>query len=296
MYMNNSDVSASDYRTGFLGVENALNFIYAMGMGDMTVGGGLYYAKSAKNPDAAAISAANPKASQDAMGLYFSAESKAGWDAQFALGLANNAKMATSGAGDTKLTGKTTYKLSGGYHMDTMYFFGTFGAAGAKAENAAGTSIMDRSDASMSLGVINSHKKDGSDFFYGISYESMTLKDEKGSLVAVSGVAGAEKIESTVLPIIVGMEVEANSWLTVRGSIKQNFFLLTSEKVSTAAVAAVKNENKANTTVAAGLGMKFGKLMFDGTHAASDATGASDGMFGTDGANFLGNVALTYLF
>lgn len=285
LYLNNQATSASTFRpktgTNFLGVENGLNFIYAMGMGDMTVGGGLFYSKSSRAPDTA--SAGAPKASQDAMGLYVSAASKAGWDAQFALGLANNAKIDT-GSGDTKMTGKTTYKLSGGYWMDTMYFYAFYQNAGAKVENTAGTATNDTTATSMALGVVNTHKKDGSEFFYGVAYNSSTTKEDVGNT----------KVESTGLPLVVGMEVDANSWLTLRGSITQNFFLMGTSKTSSASATTSKKDNAADTTVAAGAGLKFGKVTVDGTFAAASNTG--DGTFGFDGANFMANTALTYAF
>lgn len=288
LYFGNKTVSAADYRTGYLGLENAVNLIYSMGMGDMDFGAGLYYSKSARKPDAGA----NSQLSQDAMGLYLSASSKMGWDAQFALGLANNAKVESVPAApttDKSLKGKTTFRLAGGYWMDTMYAYAFYGSGGAKAE-VNGATTTDRADSSMGLGVINSHKKDGSEFYYGASYVMSSAKDDATGATSLG--AGVAKIESAYIPLIAGLEVDANSWLTLRGSITQNFFIADYKASSTTAVTD-KRDNANSTTVAAGAGLKFGKLSMDGVLSAGQS---ATGTFGSDGANFLAQSSFTYAF
>lgn len=286
LYFGNKTPSAHTYRTQmgtYLDLENALNAIYATNMGDMSVGAGLFYAKSARKPDTAAV--ATPKASQDAMGLYFSAESKAGWDAAFSLGLGNNAKY-DDGTGENKMTGKTTYKLSGGYKMNSLYYYASMSAAGAKTEDSTAATTGDRSDSGMALGVEDVHTKDGVMFAYGASYNTATYKeDATGGTSLGTGIA---KIEKNFLKLYAAVEADANSWLALRGSISQNV-LMASTKASTSAGVASNIDNGDSTTVAGGATLKFGKASLDGTLAT-----ATSGVFGTN--DFLASTAFTYNF
>jgi hypothetical protein len=257
-----------------------------MKMNDMTVGAGLFYASSNRKPDTAPGLTTK---SQDASGLYLSAASNGGnggWDAQLALGLSNNAKASTNGAADDTLKGKTTFKLSGGYEMDSLYVYANYSQGGATNAPAGGTYNMDRTDTGYQLGVIDSHKKDGTEFFYGGSYADATYKDDAAS-------ATTAKTEVSSLPLIMGLESDVMSWLTLRGSITQNVILGSTKATTPAGVVGVNNGNASNTVVAAGTGLHFGKMTFDATLAsASNATG----VFGTDGANFMAMSSFTYLF
>ncbi len=98
-------------------------------------------------------------------------------------------------------------------------------------------------------------------------------------------VAGkARKVQS--LPIVLGFEKEAATWLTLRGSVQQNF-LLGSVKDDITPVKEKKNLN--DTTVAAGAGMKWGTFTIDALFAAS-TTGK------INGNDFLTQGSLTYWF
>jgi hypothetical protein len=283
--------------------ENPIRLFYATKAGDMNWGVGLYHTSSKKKQ---AESATTGEAKQEAMGLTASASTDV-WDARAGLGLANNATYKDQN-NDIKQTGKTTMSVGGGYHMDTMYIYGEYGQAGAKTEESFGTTttMADRADTSMTVGVINSHKKDGTDFFYGISYVSSVLKDDADtptSLNAVStaltGTAGtnANKIEVTSLPLVVGIEAEATSWLVLRGSVSQTFGSLGLAKIKVSE----KDSNndaeytgKDSTTVAVGTGIKWNKFMLDGVLKASTG-GSTTGAIGTD-TNFVTNAGLTYTF
>lgn len=249
-------------------IQNPLNLYYASKAGDMSWGVGLNYSNFENKSN-------NNKASS--MGLNASIASTAGWDAQLGLGLTGEATVANA----TKYEQKSPAFISGGYWLDTMYLFGKYAMTGGKAKNiAAGTTTRDRDYNAIEVGVVNSHKKDGADFFYGVSYLMTTDKIKDG-----------DKVEGTSLPVILGIEADATSWMVLRGSIKQNI-LLGSSKTTPATGAAAEINLQDNTTVAAGLGMKLGKFMVDGSLAA---TSTSSGRFGSD-TGFLSDVGLTYAF
>lgn len=95
-----------------------------------------------------------------------------------------------------------------------------------------------------------------------------------------------KKRKSMGLPLFVGLEKEALSWLVFRGSVRQNF-LIGSTEDEIAGTKAKKNAN--DTSVAVGLGVKHGEFTLDGTLA-----GSSSGK--VDGNNVLTNAAVTYNF
>jgi hypothetical protein len=282
LYFGNRNVSATALRSAvttatFLAPENSMNLIYATGMGDMTVGGGLFYSKSSHKPDTGI------QRTQDAMGLYASAEAKAGWDAAISLGLANNAKETLSTTSENKQAGKTSYVLSGGNKFGSIYGFASYTAGGAKSDNS-GTDIADVTKNLIKLGAEDSFAKDGATFIYGAAYNMETTKNTVGDV----------KVEHNYLNVWAAIEAEAASWLVLRGSISQSA-LMDSNKTSAAGSTLINNDNADSTTVAAGAGLKFGKMMFDGTLSATGGA-ASTGTFGTDGANFLASTSFTYVF
>ena len=83
-----------------------------------------------------------------------------------------------------------------------------------------------------------------------------------------------------------GLEVDANSWLTLRGSVTQT--VLYGEN-KTEAAATTKDQLTNDTVVAAGAGIKWGKINLDATLA-----GAVNGQ--VNGNNLLANGSLTYMF
>lgn len=103
---------------------------------------------------------------------------------------------------------------------------------------------------------------------------------------------------STTLPAWFGVETQASNWLTIRGSIKQTFFINTykdefgypaaSVSGATGGVSDIPQASN-STVVAAGLGIKFKNVVFDGGlfSGASQTLNTSD---------FLSQASLTYSF
>jgi hypothetical protein len=250
--------------------ENPLEVFYAM-KGDINWGASLFYSNSDKK-------ATHLK--QDSAGLRLGART-AVWDANLSVGLSNNAKDETVGA-TKEVKGKSGARLGGGYYFDTLYVYGSYGMSGFKS-SANSVDTKDYDGSQLAVGVIDTMKKDGTDFFYGVSYHMDSYKQKIGT---------EQKTEASYLPVVIGIEAEATSWAVLRASITQNLILGSiKDETGIATGAALTDTNTWNnsTTVAAGTGLKFNKFTFDGTLGA-----ATNGVVNT--TNLLANASLTYMF
>lgn len=247
--------------------ENPINLFYSAKAGDIGWGLGLNYSNSDMKDSG----------KQSALGLAGGMRMGA-WDASLDLGLTDTAQFGASGA-ETKWTGKASADLRAGYTMDAWYFYGQYAMGGGKVD-ASGTTTHDIENSTIDVGFVNSTKVDGGEFFWGAQY-AMQTKNDKAT--------GNDKKEYTNLPVVIGIEADAASWLVLRGSITQTV-LLSSSKTTPVGGAAGDTTTFANdTTVAAGAGIKFNKFTLDAGLAAS-TTGQ------INGNNLLTNAGLTYNF
>jgi len=254
----------------YLTNENPINVFYGAKAGDIAWGVGLDYSSSDKKAT---------KLKQQAAGLNFGADAGV-WNAYLQLGLLNTFKNEFTAGSEVDFKGKNAIVLGGEYNMDTLTFNALASMNGGK-ETVGTTDTVDRTMSTYNVGVVNSHKSDGSDFFYGANYIMTTDKD---------GVGAEDKIETSSLPVFAGIEADATSWMVLRASVAQNF-ILGSTKTTTAGAGGDATSITQNTTVAAGAGLKFGKLLVDGTlEAASSNTAA------LNGNAFLANGSVTYMF
>ncbi|OFZ31685.1 MAG: hypothetical protein A2622_03665 [Bdellovibrionales bacterium RIFCSPHIGHO2_01_FULL_40_29] len=245
--------------------QNPLELSYGMKTGDMAWGGTLVYSNY------------NDKVNDEkesSTGARFGMRMGA-IDFSVGLGLVNTVDTAA-----TKYKG--TIGLSGnvGYTMENMYAFAGVTNAGAKLENAAGTELANFTRMDIQAGVVSSNKKDGNEFFYGAKLFSRadkeTIADTKTTILN--------------LPIWMGLEVEASSWMAFRGSLTQNLVLLDNTKTETAGTATTETAPGANSTTAAfGAGLKFNKLTVDGTILAT-------GLQTYSATALLSQVGVTYMF
>jgi len=249
--------------------QNPIEFLYGAKMGDMNWAASLVY--SNYNDKAAAVGALEKESS---MGVKWGFNN-ATWDGDVRVGLTNTANLMTG----NKFTGTTGIGADLGYSMDTMYISGSVVMAGFKEESAAGADVQKVTTSNYMLSATNSMKKDGSEFFYGVGL-NMTDSSETVS---------DTKQTSTSLPVWIGLEVDANSWLTFRGSVTQST-LINNAKNTTAGTTTLETAPGANsTTVAAGAGLKFNKLTLDGT--LSTATTQT-----INTTNLLAQVGVSYWF
>lgn len=271
--------------------ENPFIVTYASKAGDMAWGLGLFYAAK-ENEQQISSNAENlgtdSKVTQNIMGIYGGVNNGV-WNAQLRLGLGGETKItAGTGATTAALTAGNTLKgtstanvlVSGGYKMDTMYVYGSYETLAGEVTNSAGTKLADTSDDTITVGVVNSMKKDGVDFFYGASIVSNTTKDD-GTAATV------EKNESMLMPIIVGVEADVNAWMVLRGAVTQNFPFLSTSKIDGATRTAA-----ASTTSTLGAGFKWGKATIDTVMGM----GTSGDFVDSDGGEIFTNASLTYTF
>jgi hypothetical protein len=287
---------------GFLQQENPIELQYAQ-KGAMNWGAALNYSSSDKK---------TTQQKQQAMGLRFGASTEQ-WDAFAVVGLGStadgNTTSAVVGSNDadadgiidaaeltvitadatSKYKGTTGFKVGAAYNMDNLRLFGKFYMDGMKYESsnatntAAGLNDVKVEASQFDLGVIDHNKIDGGQWFYGVSLQNYTSK---------TALTAAEvKTTAMYMPFLAGFEYDAASWLTVRASATQNV-LLGSRKVDDGAISTMNDEANTirnNTKVAAGLGLKFGKWVADGSWAAS-----TTGNINT--TNFMTNLGMTYMF
>lgn len=196
-------------------------------------------------------------------------------NAALRLGLTNTVQDQAA----NKLTGTLGLGLDVRHQMDAWLWTFNYSNAGFKEENAAGTEIGKVSTNSYAVGVNTAVKKDGNEFFYGASLRQTEMKNDTATT----------KQTTMGLPVWIGLEAEANSWLTFRGSISQTT-MIHSSKTELAGTTVAETAPGANTTtVALGTGMKFGKVTVDGT--LSTATTQT-----VNTTNLMGMVGVGYWF
>jgi hypothetical protein len=265
----------------FEGVENPFTVVYGGKAADMGWGVAFTYSSSAKKSDIAAVTGTSypnlDSATQSKMNLTGSVDMGT-WNVGATLGLGDTAKTTLVG-GDNANYAATSTNLFGFYGMDTMTFGLMYDMGTKKIDSTAGTTKTTTTDAAsntITLSAVNEVKKEGAGFFYGASYKMKTDKDNKGNATTTE----------TTLPVIIGVEADAASWLVLRGSVTQNVLLgTTSRKTTTSLTDSVSH----NTTVAAGMGIKLNKSVLDMTLSAAST--------GTVASNALGaSAAYTYMF
>ncbi len=284
---------------GFLGQENSIEAMYGNKAGEIGWGVSLNYSASDKKGTTVAQK-------QSAAGIRFGAVAS-NWDAYAIFGLGSSADGASKSSGgsftaisDAAATyrGTTGLKFGGGYWLDTWYLNANFYQDGAKLEYgtapggayAATTKyLLQRNNveqAHWEIGAINVMKNDASTFFYGFSYNTDTADNKENSTES----SDPYKLEKTSMPVFVGFEHEAASWITFRASVKQNV-LLSSKKSSGGEANTVNN----NTTANAGVGLKWNKLALDASISKSSTpNNGSSGDINDD--NLFANTSVTYLF
>jgi hypothetical protein len=248
-------------RTGtYLGVENPFSIAYGAKAGDINWAVVFNYASSDKK----VTTATTDDQKQSYMGLTGSAVMG---DITFGanLGLADTAQG--TGTNEASKYSRAPLSVFGQYAMGDWTAHGTYAMATTK-NDASGTDVK-TDTTNLTIGAINSMKKEGADFFYGVAYTMGTTK------------VGTGKTDTSRLPVLIGIEADAASWLTLRGSVKQNVLLGSDKTTET-------DSAPHDTTVAAGAGLKFNKAVLDFTLTA--------GGTGNLNASIGGNAGLTYLF
>lgn len=259
-------------------LENPVNLLYGVKIGDLEWGFNAYYAASERKTG----TSANKK---EAMGVSAGVRADR-WNADLVVGL--GAKVEDNGANpNQEFKGTTSVKIGGEYAVnDDLLTYASAQNFGGKLTNSANVESLDMDHMGFELGAESKIKSDVVHFFYGAALQSITEKNKANA-------APVEKVEVLRLPLYFGFEADATSWLVLRASLRQNF-LLNSVKASTAANSDANNDD--STVAALGAGFKFGKLLVDGSLSAG-TTGNLNFNDGTGGSgNFMSQVAATYMF
>jgi len=279
---------------GFLRQENPFELQYAM-KGAINWGAALNYSSSDKKTAAQ---------KQQAMGVRFGATTDT-WEGFAVIGLGSTADGATAAnilqggdanangivddvipvAADTtaKYKGTIGFKVGGAYKMENIRLYGKYYMDGFKYEGASATfNDLKVEQSQLDLGAIDHNKIDGGQWFYGVALQMFNAKKSNAAIDT--------KTTATYLPFLVGLEYDAASWLTLRGSASQNVLLGSTKTDDGAAGFSDETDTiRNNTKVAAGLGLRFGKWTADGSWAAQ-TTGT------VNTTNFMTNLGMTYAF
>lgn len=196
------------------------------------------------------------------------------WALELRSPISNTAESASNKyTGKSGLAGKLSYDLG---HDSALWF--DIDGGGANVEQA-GVSKIDAVKTVTNLGYSNHLIRNNEVMvFYEIKYRT-TSESEKVNDV---------KKDKTELPVLLGVESEANSWMTLRASLTQNILIGSSKDTS---IGAEADTITPNTSASAGAGFKWGKNNFDVTLNTS-----ADGKFGFDSTGFAANAGYTYLF
>jgi hypothetical protein len=205
------------------------------------------------------------------------------------VGIMSSSKV-IAGTANPEVKGKLALDLGATYKMDDMTLFGKFLSTGADFVNstAGATAAAVVEARNTTFGVGAGWKKEMTK-----STNMFTRIEAAHSKVTTTG-AAATRIYN--VPVTLGAETQALSWLTVRGSIGHT---LLGQNLTTKANLA------GNSVVAAGLGMTFGDLTVDGLVATNGNTSADTLGMGTSpaasdnfgfGDNMISRIAMTYNF
>ena len=222
------------------------------------------------------------------------------------INLINNAK-GTNSAPSAKFEGKLGFQV-GAIHAwegNSLFVdFRKFDAEGTIGAPAVGKGDINSQQLAVGIGRVE-RLNDKTNLFLKAQYFMAKSENDNATAIsagsttyAASCSTGAnsfacDEAETSRIPVTVGLETEATSWLTLRGSVSQ--VVWGSNEIN-------KNESTvANSTlVNAGATLKFGELSVDGvigndaTGSAPAAQGTSSGSIRTD--NLMTRVGMTYRF
>ncbi len=190
--------------------------------------------------------------------------------------------------GNSELKGKIGIDAGATYRMNEGTVFAKFVTVGSDY-NSGGTTLVEGRTQAFGLGYGWKHEMTKSTNLYARLEADYSKASNSGADTKVWNV-----------PVAIGAESQALSWLAIRGSIQQS--LLGQQWTAT-----TRNSLAGTTTVAAGLGLTFGDVQVDGLVATNGASNPANGIagFGTApnsntgfgfGDNMLTRLAMTYNF
>ena len=260
----------------FMTQQNPIELMYGMKMDSGNYGVGLFYSqykdKVADNNESSA-------------GLRLGA-AHGDFKWKINLGLTNKVQNTTDGT----FKGGPFTNVALRYNMDTLRYGLDYVGWDAKRENVAGTEIDSHTYQDIKFQLVDTKVKDGDEFFYGFALDQSDIKNKLTD----------KKLTRLALPVWVGLETQANEWLTLRASIKQTVLLAQSKDENGYTAGSADGTYGAvtdlaaepnNTVAAFGAGVHWKQVSVDGT--LSGLTGATANQK-IDATNLLAQVGLTY--
>ncbi len=273
LYLGNSNGSDTTNRNGtnFLNQTNAMDLFFA---GDMGVkwGAKVHYAGSKDE-----TGTFEKKNSAFGLGLGLVAGSAEGY---VDLTLSDKSTGATAAAAH-QWKQKPSFVVGGSYAWEGTTFFANYTSSKYEVTTTATATTKD-SGINVGAGRIMEINPTARIF------TDVTLK-------MTTNEVAAGKTKTNKLPVTLGVEAEATSWLTLRGSVAQNVILNDTKNT-----AGKKSSTTNSTDVNAGATLNFGKLKVDGVigttggNRGTGTVGSEQGVLATD--NLLTRVGVTYMF
>ncbi len=236
--------------TGFLSHDNAVELFFAGDMG-LQWGAKLHYA-SGENKTSALTK------EQDALGLGFGVI-MGNIEAYANLDLKDESKGGS--ATNDKYEADLGLNVGALYRMNDLNIFVDYAKVGAEYVN--GGAAADKTEqTTLTVGVAKIHE---------VSSTARVVFDARYTNVSAEDTTGSTKTEltTTSLPLTMAFETDANSWLTLRGSVSQKVLINKIETKTTGSTTEATDTNTA--TVNAGATLNFGKLKVDGTIGGTTA-------------------------
>lgn len=206
------------------------------------------------------------------------------------IGLVNSAVNA---AGD-QLNNNTYFNLGLRYSQNTLRYGFDATVWDVSQILAAGTSPNEsHSYQNINFRIADINKLEGGEFFYGVTLDQTNVKNKNTD----------KKFSRLTAPFIMGAEMKATDWLTVRSSLTQTVLVAQSKDEAgypaaalTGATGVVDGEFAAeanNTVAAAGVGLMFNKIQLDATLSGLVSSTANQKI---DGTNLFSQVSAVYKF
>ncbi len=187
---------------------------------------------------------------------------------------------------DAKFEGKPGITLGAKYGMGEYKAYAEYAMSGWEVKKLGAAPANDEKfdRKQVVLGIGRKMEIDNKAKLFGdIHLANMTEKGHNNTTTT------NDEFKTLALPVGAGMEVEALTWLVLRGSITQNFPILNSLEVKTAGVTVKSSMAAQSTTVNAGFALNYGDLKVDGLFSSVAANQLRFDNFGT-------NVAVSYWF
>jgi predicted porin len=279
VYLGNN-TQAANRTTGFQFQDNAIDLFLA-GDAGLKWGAKLHYADRKDETGAAATQKKN-----SAMSVALGAR-KGDMSGYVNIDLTDKSTgNGTLASIESKL--KPSYLVGGTYDINGFTVYVEYSAS--KLEETIASALTTYKDSYIVVGAGRMHEINPTSRFYSNVLLKMATEDDSAG-------SNAGKTKTNTLPVTIGMEADATSWLTLRGSISQNV-VLGETKNPSGKKASISNSTAVNT----GATLNFGKVKVDGmigntqvSRAGTvNTTDSKQGVLSTD--NLLTRVGVSYAF